>query len=121
MLYEDTWPIKKKIETIVKEIYGGDGVDYEPAANAAIESLTRLGFGNLPICMAKTQYSLSHDPNRLGRPSGFRVPVRDVRLAGGAGFLTPLVGKIQTMPAFGRHPAAMNIDVDADGRITGLF
>lgn len=121
MLYEDNWPIKKKIETIVKEIYGGDGVDYDAAANASIESLTRLGFANLPICMAKTQYSLSHDPNRLGRPTGFRVPVRDVRLAGGAGFLTPLVGRIQTMPAFGRQPAAMNIDVDAEGRITGLF
>jgi formate--tetrahydrofolate ligase len=121
MLYEDNWPVQKKIETIVKEIYGGDGVDYEPTASAAIESLTRLGFGNLPICMAKTQYSLSHDPNRLGRPTGFRVPVRDVRLAGGAGFLTPLVGQIQTMPAFGRRPAAMNIDVDDHGRITGLF
>ena len=94
---------------------------YEPAANAAIESLTRLGFDKLPICMAKTQYSLSHDPNRRGRPTGFTLPVRDIRLAGGAGFLTPLVGTIQTMPAFGRQPAAMNMDIDENGRITGLF
>lgn len=120
-LYELDLPIKQKIETIAREIYGADGVDYGPAAAAAIESLTRLGFDKLPICMAKTQYSLSHDPNLKGRPTHFRVPVRDIRLAGGAGFLTPLIGTIQTMPAFGRHPAAVDMDIDENGRITGLY
>ncbi len=120
-LYENDWPIKKKIETIATKVYGADGVDYERPAEAAIELLTRLGFDELPICVAKTQYSLSHEAWRKGRPTGFRLPVGNVRLAGGAGFLTPLVGTIQTMPAFGRHPAAMDIDIDADGRITGLF
>jgi formyltetrahydrofolate synthetase len=75
----------------------------------------------LPICMAKTQYSISHDPSRKGRPTGFKLPVRDIRLAGGAGFLTPLVGTIQTMPAFGRQPAATFMDIDENGRVTGLF
>jgi formyltetrahydrofolate synthetase len=120
-LYETVWPIKKKIETLATEIYGADGVDYAGPASSSAESLTRLGFDKLPICMAKTQYSLSHDPNLRGRPSGFRLPVRDIRLAGGAGFLIPLVGTIQTMPAFGRHPAAVDMDVDDEGRIKGLF
>jgi formate--tetrahydrofolate ligase len=120
-LYEPDWPIKRKIETIATEIYGAEGVTYEKPAEAAIESLTRLGFAGLPICMAKTQYSLCHDPSRKGRPTGFRLPVRDIRLAGGAGFLTPLVGTIQTMPAFGRHPAAMSMDIDEQGRVVGLF
>lgn len=120
-LYELDWPIKKKIETIAKEVYGADGVDYEKPAATAIEALTRLGFGNLPICMAKTQYSISHDPARRGRPTGFRVPIRDIRLAGGAGFLTPLLGTIQTMPAFGRRPAAVDMDIDENGRIVGMF
>ncbi len=120
-LYESDWPIKKMIETIATEIYGADGVTYEPAANRAIETFTRLGFNRLPICMSKTQYSLSHDANLRGRPTGFKLPIRDIRLMGGAGFLTPLVGTIQTMPAFGRHPAAMDMDIDADGRVMGLF
>jgi formate--tetrahydrofolate ligase len=120
-LYEPQWPITRKIETIAAEIYGADGVDYGPAARAAAESLTRLGFGGLPICMAKTQYSFSHDPSLKGRPTNFRLPVRDIRLAGGAGFLTPLVGTIQTMPAFGRHPAALDMDIGEDGRVIGLF
>jgi formyltetrahydrofolate synthetase len=121
LLYELKTPIKAKIETIAREIYGADGVPYEAAANAAAETLTRLGFDKLPICMAKTQYSLSHDPARKGRPTGFVLPVRDIRLAGGAGFLTPLVGTIQTMPAFGRHPAALDMDIDDEGRVIGLF
>lgn len=121
LLYELKTPIKAKIETIAREIYGADGVTYEAAANAAAETLTRLGFDKLPICMAKTQYSLSHDPARKGRPAGFVLPVRDIRLAGGAGFLTPLVGTIQTMPAFGRHPAALDMDIDDQGRVIGLF
>ena len=120
-LYETAWPIKRKIETIAAEIYGADGVDYAPPANAAAETLTRLGFDKLPICMAKTQYSLSHDPDLKGRPAGFRLPVRDIRLAGGAGFLIPLVGTIQTMPAFGRHPAAIDMDIREDGTVQGLF
>ncbi len=120
-LYECEWPIKRKIETIATQIYGADGVTYERSAETAIESLTRLGFDRLPICMAKTQYSLSHDPAQKGRPTGFRLPVRDIRLAGGAGFLTPLIGTIQTMPAFGRQPASTAMDIDDQGRITGLF
>lgn len=120
-LYETTWPIKKMIETIATEIYGADGVVYEAAASRAIETFTRLGFDQLPICMSKTQYSFSHDPNGRGRPTGFKLPVRDIRLMGGAGFLTPLVGSIQTMPAFGRHPSAMDMDIDENGRVIGLF
>lgn len=120
-LYDTTWPIKKMIETIATEIYGADGVVYEPPANRAIETFTRLGFDQLPVCMSKTQYSFSHNPNARGRPAGFKLPVRDIRLMGGAGFLTPLVGTIQTMPAFGRHPAAMDMDIDENGRIVGLF
>jgi formate--tetrahydrofolate ligase len=120
-LYEVDWPVKKKIETLATQIYGADGVVYERPAELAIESLTRLGFADLPVCMAKTQYSLSHDASRHGCPTGFRLPVRDVRLAGGAGFLTPLVGTIQTMPAFGRHPAAMDIDITEEGQVIGLF
>lgn len=120
-LIQHDWPIQRKIETIACEIYGADGVTYERAALLAIENFTRLGFSRLPVCMAKTQYSLSHDPALKGRPTHFRLPVRDIRLAGGAGFLTPLVGTIQTMPAFGRQPAAMSIDIDDQGRVTGLF
>lgn len=121
MLYDVDWPIEKKIETIATQVYGAEGVDFSSAAMQAIESLTRLGFANLPICMAKTQYSLSHDPSLRGRPTGFTLPVRDIRLAGGAGFLTPLVGTIQTMPAFGRHPAATHMDINEDGSIRGMF
>jgi formyltetrahydrofolate synthetase len=121
MLYEPDWPIDKKIETIARRVYGAEGVDYAPPARRAIESLTRLAFDKLPICLAKTQYSLSHDPTLRGRPTGFTLPVQDIRLAGGAGFLTPLVGRIQTMPAFGRHPAALQMDIDDDGTIRGLF
>ncbi|MHC4442459.1 MAG: formate--tetrahydrofolate ligase [Planctomycetota bacterium] len=120
-LYDLDWTIKKKIETIATEIYGADGVDYERAANNSIDTFNKLGFSELPICMAKTQYSLSHNPALKGRPSGFRIPIRDIRLAGGAGFLTPLIGTIQTMPAFGRHPAAMDMDIDEKGKIIGMF
>jgi formate--tetrahydrofolate ligase len=120
-LYEPEWPIRQKIEAIATEIYGADGVIYERPAEAAVESLTRLGFANLPICMAKTQYSFSHDPARKGRPTGFKLPIRDIRLSGGAGFLVPLVGTMQTMPAFGRQPAAVSMDIDDQGRIIGLF
>ncbi|HOW19294.1 MAG TPA: formate--tetrahydrofolate ligase, partial [Phycisphaerae bacterium] len=120
-LYDLDQPITRKIEIIAREIYGAAGVEYDKAAQAAIENFTHLGYGDLPVCMAKTQYSLSHDPTLRGRPTGFTLPVRDVRLAGGAGFLYPLTGTIQTMPAFGRHPAAMDMDIDDDGRIRGMF
>ena len=121
LLYPDSCTLWQKVGIICREIYGATDVLADKQLRDKFHALQEAGFGQLPICMAKTQYSLSHDPNRLGRPTGFRVPVRDVRLAGGAGFLTPLIGKIQTMPAFGRQPAAMNIDVDAEGKITGLF
>lgn len=120
-LYESDWSLKHKIETIAMQVYGASGVSYEKRAEEAIDRFTKLGWGGLPICMAKTQYSLSHEPGWKGRPQGFMLPIRDVRVASGAGFVIPLVAEIQTMPAFGRHPAAMNMDIDADGRITGLF
>ena len=120
-LYELDWPIKKKIETIATTIYGAGSVQYEREANVAIERFERLGWGNLPICMAKTQYSLSHNPSWKGRPSGFALPVRDVRVSAGAGFLYPMIGQMMTMPAFGRSPAATRMDIDADGNISGLF
>jgi formate--tetrahydrofolate ligase len=120
-LYELDRPITEKIETIAREIYGARGVEYDKPAMTAIENFTHLGYANLPVCMAKTQYSFSHDPSLRGRPTDFTLPVRDVRLAGGAEFLYPLTGTIQTMPAFGRHPAAMDMDIDEHGRIRGMF
>jgi formate--tetrahydrofolate ligase len=92
-----------------------------PAAAKALKLYEDLGFGHLPVCMAKTQYSLSHDPALKGRPSGFRVPIRDVRLSAGAGFVTPLLGEMRTMPGLPSRPGGENIDVDADGNIVGLF
>ncbi|HJW22225.1 MAG TPA: formate--tetrahydrofolate ligase [Candidatus Limnocylindrales bacterium] len=121
LLYPDDMPLARKIETIVTEVYGGDGVDYAPAASKQLAQYEALGFGNLPICMAKTQYSLSHDPALKGRPSGFRVPIREVRLAAGAGFVTPLAGEMRTMPGLPSHPGGENIDIDSEGRIVGLF
>jgi formyltetrahydrofolate synthetase len=113
--------IKQKIETIVKEMYGGAGVDYSPEAEKKIELYTRLGFDKLPICMAKTQYSLSHDPNLKGAPTGFIVPVRDVRASVGAGFLYPLLGSIPTMPGLSTRPGYYDIDLDLEtGRVVGL-
>lgn len=120
-LYELDWPIKKKIETIATTIYGAGSVQYEREADVAIERFERLGWGNLPICMAKTQYSLSHNPSWKGRPSGFVLPVRDVRVSAGAGFLYPMIGQMMTMPAFGRSPAATRMDIDEHGNISGLF
>ena len=114
-------PIKEKIETIVKEIYGGDGVSYSAAAEKQIRTLEENGYGNLPVCMAKTQYSLSDDPNLLGRPSGFTVTVKEVKAYAGAGFVTVLTGSIMTMPGLPKNPAACNIDVDENGMISGLF
>ena len=110
-----------KIETIAKEIYGAGSVNYSPAANKQIAQLEQLGFGNLPICMAKTQYSLSDDPTLLGRPEGFDLTVRDAYVCAGAGFVVALTGSIMTMPGLPKKPAADNIDVDENGKITGLF
>lgn len=120
-LYPLEWPIKKKIETIATKIYGADGVDYLPLAEKKIDLYTRQGFGNLPICMAKTHLSLSHDPNLKNRPTGYKVPIRDVRASVGAGFLYPLLGEMRTMPGLPKVPAGTKVDIDDDGKIVGLF
>lgn len=120
-LYDLEQSIKQKIETIAKEIYGADGVDYSPEANNAIRTFTKLGLDKLPICMAKTQYSLSDNAELIGRPSGFTVTVREVRASVGAGFLVAITGDIMTMPGLPKRPAALDIDIDESGRITGLF
>jgi len=120
-LYELAWPIKKKIETIATRMYGAARVTYEKEAEQAIERYTRLGFDKLPICMAKTHLSLSHDPAVKGAPSGYVFPVRDVRASVGAGFLYPLCGMMRTMPGLPTTPAGEKVDVGPDGRIVGLF
>ena len=120
-LYEDAASIEQKLETIARRIYGADGVTCEPTAAAQIETAARLGYGRFPICMAKTQYSLSHDPQLLGRPSGFTLPIREVRILAGAEFLTALCGGMQLMPALPNRPAGERVDVDPEtGRIVGL-
>lgn len=121
-LYPLDWPIKKKIETIAREIYGADGVDYTPEAEAKIEEYTRLGFDKLPICMAKTHLSLSHDATLKGVPRGYRIPIRDVRASVGAGFIYPLLGTMSTMPGLPTRPVFFDVDLDLDtGRVIGLF
>lgn len=120
-LYPLDWPIKKKIEIIATKIYGADGVNYLPEAEKKIDLYTRQGFGKLPICMAKTHLSLSHDPDLKGRPTGFTVPIRDVRVSAGAGFLYPLLGMMRTMPGLPKVPAGTKVDIDDDGNIVGLF
>ena len=121
-LYDLDTPIKQKIETIAREIYGADGVDYAPEAEARIEAYTRLGYDTLPICMAKTHLSLSHDPTLKGAPKGFRIPVRDIRASIGAGFLYPLLGKMATMPGLPTRPGFYDVDIDPDtGKVVGLF
>lgn len=121
VLYELDVPIEQKIEKIAKEIYGADGVNFTKEAQTAIKKYTELGYGNLPICMAKTQYSLTDDQNILGRPTGFKITVREVRLSAGAGFLVAITGAIMTMPGLPKRPAALRMDIDAEGKITGLF
>ncbi len=121
LLYPDSAPLVEKIETIATRVYGADGVDILPAARKALALYEDLGFGSLPICMAKTQYSISHDAALKGRPTGFRVPIREVRLSAGAGFITPLVGEMRTMPGLPSRPGGEKIDIDADGNIVGLF
>ena len=119
--YDDGLPLDRKIEAVVRRIYGGDGVTFLPAARRQLAQLTALGFGGLPVCIAKTQYSFSDDPARRGAPEGFTVTVRQLRVSAGAGFVVALTGDILTMPGLPRVPAAEQIDVTDDGRITGLF
>ena len=121
LLYPDDAPLAEKIHTIATKVYGADGIDVSPTAQKALKLYESLGFGHLPVCMAKTQYSLSHDPNLKGRPSGFTVPIRDIRLSAGAGFITPLAGEMRTMPGLPSRPGGEKIDIDADGKIVGLF
>jgi len=121
VLYELEMPIEDKIAKIAKEIYGADGVNYDKAALLSMKKYTELGYGDLPICMAKTQYSLTDDQTKLGRPTGFTITVRELRLSAGAGFLVAVTGAIMTMPGLPKRPAAMRMDIDADGVITGLF
>jgi formate--tetrahydrofolate ligase len=120
-LYPLDATVKDKVETIVKRMYGADGLDWSDQASADVARYEALGFGNLPICMAKTHLSLSGDPERKGRPTGFRLPVREVRLSAGAGFLYPLCGEMKTMPGLGSRPGLENVDLDANGDIVGLF
>lgn len=120
-LYPDEMPLKQKIQTVATQIYGAADVAYTPAAEKTLAKLTDLGFGTLPVCIAKTQYSLSDDQHRLGRPSGFTITVRDVYVSAGAGFVVVLTGAIMTMPGLSKTPAAYGIDVDENGKITGLF
>ncbi|MCI8625292.1 MAG: formate--tetrahydrofolate ligase [Lachnospiraceae bacterium] len=121
VLYEDSLSLKEKIEKIAKEIYGADGVTYDPAASRALARIEDLGFQHVPVCMAKNQYSLSDDQKKLGRPTGFTVHVREVYVSAGAGFVVAITGTIMTMPGLGKTPAAYGIDVTEDGVITGLF
>lgn len=120
-VYKDELSLKEKIETIAKEIYGAEGVNYSDSANKQLAKLEGLGFGSLPVCIAKTQYSLSDNPTLLGRPEGFRVDIREAYVSAGAGFVVVLTGAIMTMPGLPKKPAALVIDVEDDGRITGLF
>ena len=120
-IYEDSLSLKEKIETVAKEIYGADRVNYSAAAEGQLRKLEELGFGHMPVCMAKTQYSLSDDPALLGRPSGFELQVREAYVSAGAGFVVVLTGAVMTMPGLPKTPAALRIDVNEDGVITGLF
>ena len=121
VLYEDTLSLEEKIHRVAAEIYGAGSVSIAPAAKRQLQKLTELGFGNLPVCMAKNQYSLSDDPRLLGRPRGFEITVREVYVSAGAGFVVALTGDVMTMPGLSRKPAAYGIDVDEKGVITGLF
>ena len=120
-LYPDELSIKQKIETIATKVYGAAKVEYAPLAEEKLATYTDWGFGHLPVCMAKTHLSLSHDPNLKGRPSGFTLPVRDVRLSAGAGFVYPLCGEMKTMPGLPTIPAGTKVDIDEEGRVVGLF
>lgn len=119
--YEDSLSIPEKIDAVVRKVYGGEGVNFTPAAQKQIDRLTQLGYQSLPVCIAKTQYSFSDNPTLLGAPEGFRITVRNVRICAGAGFIVILTGDIMTMPGLPKHPAAEQIDIDDSGKITGLF
>ena len=121
LIYGDALSLKEKIETIAKEIYGASDVQYDAAAEKELAHIDEMGFSHMPVCMAKTQMSFSDDPTKMGAPTGFTLHVREARVSAGAGFVVVLTGKIMTMPGLPKHPAAENIDVDADGNITGLF
>lgn len=121
LIYQDTDSLREKIEAVAKEIYGADGVNYSSTALKQIEKIEKLGFGNFPVCMAKTQYSLSDDPTLLGRPENFTLQVREVYVSAGAGFVVVLTGAVMTMPGLPKNPAAFRIDVNEEGKITGLF
>ncbi|MBE6073258.1 MAG: formate--tetrahydrofolate ligase [Selenomonas ruminantium] len=120
-MYESEQPIPEKIAAIAREIYGADGVDFTAAAQKQLQEIETLGFDKMPVCMAKTQYSLSDDATKLGRPEGFRITVRELRVSAGAGFIVALTGNILTMPGLPKKPAAENMDIDESGKITGLF
>ena len=119
--YELEQPLTEKIEAIAKKIYRADSVNYSAAAKKSLDEITAMGYGDLPVCIAKTQYSFSDNAKLLGAPTGFSMEVREVRLSAGAGFVVVICGNIMTMPGLPKKPAAVNIDVDNDGRITGLF
>lgn len=121
LLYPDDMALALKIDTIATRVYGADGVEFLPAAARSLKQFEELGYGHLPICMAKTQYSLSHDAALKGRPTGFTIPIREVRLSAGAGFITPICGEMRTMPGLPSHPGGEKIDIDADGNVVGLF
>lgn len=121
VLYEDTLSIEEKIYKVCKEIYGAGQVNFSSAAQKTLAQIEKLGFSNFPVCIAKTQYSLSDDPKVLGRPEGFTVTVKEIRISAGAGFIVALLGDVMTMPGLPKKPAALNIDIDADGNIVGLF
>ena len=120
-IYPLEMPLTDKIEAVSTKIYGADGVIYTQAAAKQLQKITELGFGNLPVCMAKTQYSLSDDQKALGRPKDFKITVREAYVSAGAGFVVALTGSIMTMPGLPKRPAAFDIDVDENGKITGLF
>ncbi|RKY16489.1 MAG: formate--tetrahydrofolate ligase, partial [Planctomycetota bacterium] len=120
-LYPLDMPLEEKIERIAVTIYGADGVDYEPPARKALKAVKEAGLDGLAVCMAKTHLSLSHDPKIKGRPTGFRVPVRDIRVSAGAGFVYPLLGEMRTMPGLPSRPAGENVDIDENGLPVGLF
>jgi formyltetrahydrofolate synthetase len=119
-LYPLDMPLKQKIEMLASKVYGAARVEYSAEASRQLATFEKQGYGNLPICMAKTHLSISHDPKLLGAPSGYAFPIREVRLAAGAGFIYPLAGEMRTMPGLPTHPAAERIDIDEEGRTVGL-
>ena len=120
LLYPSEASLKEKIETLATKVYGADGVDYTPVAARQIDNFERNGFGNLPVCIAKTHLSISSDPTLRGAPTGWTLPVREVRASVGAGFVYPICGAMSTRPGLGASPALQRIDIDADGNIVGL-